>query len=155
MVWAVSLSTTELIPRSLTPSLWPHGVRSLSDVGNLVRPLNQTVLYRHVGTTEAIPKYISARTRYHRVCLAFHSDPQVIPRFFNTGGFGPSRGLTPASACSWIDHPASGLPPATERPVQTRFRYGSVSLTLPLKSNSLARYAKSTPSPPEGGSDCL
>ena len=32
------------------------------------------------------------------------------------------------------------------RLVQTRFRYGSVSLTSPLKSNSLAHYAKGTPS---------
>src|ERR1019366_9862193 len=30
------------------------------------------------------------------------------------------------------------------RPIQTRFRYGSVFLTLPDTSNSLARYAKST-----------
>ena len=35
----------------------------------------------------------------------------------------------------------------TERPIQTRFRYGSVSLTLPETSNSPVRYAKSTPSP--------
>src|ERR1700751_1652537 len=32
------------------------------------------------------------------------------------------------------------------RPVQTLFRYGSVSLTLPWKTNSLAHYAKGTPS---------
>ena len=39
--------------------------------------------------------------------------------------FGPSRGLTPASTCPWVDHLASRLLPLTERPVQTRFRYGS------------------------------
>src|ERR1035437_7638209 len=59
---------------------------------------------------------------------------------------GPPRGLTPASTCPWVDHSVSGLAPTTERPIKTRFRYGYVSLTLPLKSNSLARYAKSTPS---------
>ena len=47
MVWAVSLSTTELIPRSLTPMLWNRGIRSLSDFGKLVGPLGQTVLYSH------------------------------------------------------------------------------------------------------------
>src|ERR1035438_2469410 len=53
-------------------------------------------------------------TSYHRVCLAFHPYPQVIPPVFNQGGFGPSRGLTPASTCPWIDHSASGLPAITE-----------------------------------------
>ncbi len=47
VVWAVSLSTTELIPRSLTPVLWNRGIRSLSDFGKLVGPLGQTVLYSH------------------------------------------------------------------------------------------------------------
>ena len=37
-----------------------------------------------------------------------------------------------------------GLPPTTERPVQTRFRPDSVFALLPSKSNSLARYAKAT-----------
>src|SRR5439155_5690932 len=78
--------------------------------------------------------------------LAFHSDPQVIRAVFNRRRFGPPRGLTPASTCPWVDHSVSGLPPTTERPIQTRFRYGSVSLTSPLKSNSLAHYAKGTPS---------
>jgi hypothetical protein len=45
--------------------------------------------------------------------LAFHPLPQVIPHVFNHGGFGPPRGLTPASACPWQDHSASGLRPAT------------------------------------------
>jgi hypothetical protein len=29
--------------------------------------------------------------------LAFHPYPQFIPRFFNTGEFGPPRGFTRAS----------------------------------------------------------
>ena len=45
MVWAVSLSTTELIPRSLTPVLWSRGIRSLVGVGSLVGPLAHSVLY--------------------------------------------------------------------------------------------------------------
>src|SRR4026208_543422 len=39
MVWAVSLSTTELIPRSLTAALSLTGIRSLANVSNLVGPL--------------------------------------------------------------------------------------------------------------------
>ena len=58
--------------------------------------------------------------------MAFHPYPRVIPPVFNLGGFGPPRGLTPASACPWVAHPASRLRRATERPVQTRSRYGSL-----------------------------
>ena len=45
MVWAVSLSTTELISRSLTPVVKESGIRSLVGFGNLVRPLAHPVLY--------------------------------------------------------------------------------------------------------------
>ena len=78
--------------------------------------------------------------------MAFHPYPQVIRPVFNLSRFGPPRGLTLASTCPWVDHSVSGLHPTTERPVQTRFRYGSVSLTLPDTRNSPVRYAKSTPS---------
>ena len=47
MVWAVSLSTTKLIPRGLTAALWSHGIRSLAGVGKLVGPLTHPVLYLH------------------------------------------------------------------------------------------------------------
>src|SRR6266511_2631772 len=99
---------------------------------------------------EAIPKYISERTRYLWACLAFHSYPQVIRPVFNLGRFGPPRGLTPASTCPWIARPVSGLPPTTESPysdsLSLRLRS---SLTLPRTCNSPARYAKSTPSHPK------
>ena len=58
--------------------------------------------------------------------MAFHPYPQVIPSVFNRSGFGPPQGLTPASACPWIAHPASRLRRATRRPVRTRCRYGSL-----------------------------
>ena len=45
MIWVVSLSVTELIPRSLTPGIHVHGIRSLNGFGNLVGPLAQSVLY--------------------------------------------------------------------------------------------------------------
>ena len=147
MVRAVSLSTTKLIPRSLTAALSLTGIRSLVDFGKLVGPLGHPVLYLRQETRDAAPKCISGRTSYHRVCLAFHPYPQVIPQVFNLGGFGPPRGLTLASACPWIDHSASGLPPATERPVQTRFRSGSPSrVNLATNGNSQAHSSKGTPS---------
>ena len=45
MVWAVSLSTTKLISRSLTATLILTGIRSLIGFGKLVSPLVHSVLY--------------------------------------------------------------------------------------------------------------
>ncbi|GII89757.1 hypothetical protein Ssi03_77470 [Sphaerisporangium siamense] len=67
MVWAVSLSTTELIPRSLTATLSLTGIRSLADVSNPVRPISHPVLYLRQETRNAAPKCISGRTSYHGV----------------------------------------------------------------------------------------
>src|SRR4029077_9872097 len=144
----------KLIPHGLTAGLWSIGIRSLVGVSKLVGPLAHPVLYLRCSTSDAAPKCISGRTSYHRVCLAFHPYPQVIPHVFNHGGFGPSRGLTPASACPWIDHSASGLPHATERPIQTRFRSGSPSrVNLATHGNSLAHSSKGTPSRPTQSAD--
>ena len=65
--------------------------------------------------------------------MAFHPYPEVIPSVFNRSGFGPPRGLTPASACPWVAHPASRPRRATQVAVlKTRFRCGSLkSLTSP------------------------
>ena len=66
--------------------------------------------------------------------MAFHPYPRVIPSVFNRSGFGPPRGLTPASACPWIAHPASRLRQATMFAIlKARFHCGSVpTLTSPL-----------------------
>ena len=45
MVWVVPLLRTKFIPRTLTPELSHNGLRSLPEVGNLVGPLVQAVLY--------------------------------------------------------------------------------------------------------------
>jgi hypothetical protein len=77
--------------------------------------------------------------------LAFHPYAQVIPQVFNPGGFGPPRGLTRASPCPCVDHPASGLQHATERPVQTRLRYGyPTRVNLATHRNSQAHSSKGT-----------
>ena len=66
--------------------------------------------------------------------MAFHPYPGVIPSVFNRSGFGPPRGLTPASACPRIAHPASRLRQATMFAIlKPRFHCGSVpTLTSPL-----------------------
>ena len=107
-VWAVSLSTTRLISRSLTPIMHLSGILSLIRVGNLSTPRLISAL-PPANSYEASPKAISGRTSYIRVRLEFLRYPQVIPGFFNRRGCGPPRCLTTASACSWIGHPVSGL----------------------------------------------
>ena len=79
--------------------------------------------------------------------MAFHPYPQVIPSVFNRSGFGPPQSLTSASACPWIDHPASRLRLATDRHLKgsLSLRLGS-NLNLAAYRNSLAHSTKGTPS---------
>ena len=83
------------------------------------------MLYLRNSILEASPKAISRRTSYLRVRLEFHRYPHVILTFFNRYRFGPPRDFTPASTCTWIGHPVSGLRHTTVRPIKTRFRFGS------------------------------
>ena len=89
MVWAVPLTTMELIPHCLTPGVRPQVfVVWLGLVSS--RPLAHPVPYPLWLSTEAAPKCISGRTSYLRVRLAFHLYPQLIPAFCTRHGFGPS-----------------------------------------------------------------
>jgi hypothetical protein len=98
----------------------------------------------------AVPPYISGRTSYLRVRLAFHPYPQVIPQFCNTGGFGPRRGLTRASPCPWIAHPVSGLIAATVRVVTSDRSPCSDSLSLRLHGFAVPLNLRA---PPRKGGD--
>ncbi len=71
-----------------------------------------------------------------------------MPELFNVHGFGPPGGFTRPSSWPWVDHVVSGLTPATGRPVQTRFRYGSTpeGLSLAANVNSPVHYPRGTPS---------
>jgi hypothetical protein len=55
--------------------------------------------------------------------------------------------VTAPSTWPWLDHLVSGLLPATERPIQTRFRCAyTYRLKLAANRNSLTHYTKGTPS---------
>ena len=88
--------------------------------------------------------------------MAFHPYPRVIPSVFNRSGFGPPRGLTPASACPWVAHPASRPPRATEnRPLKDSLSLRLASkLNLAARGDSLAHSTKGTPSHRCGCSGC-
>ena len=97
---------------------------------------------------EASPKAISRRTSYLRVRLEFLPYPHLIPTLFNGCGFGPPLPFTATSTWTWIDHPVSGLHPATKAPLSD-----SLSLRLPYsvklatERKSLTHYTKGTQSP--------
>ena len=127
MVWAVSLSTTDLITRSLTPGYkyMAFGVylNSVTRDG----PLVQTVLYLQRSHSEAIPKYISERTSYLQVRLEFLRYPHLIQALFNVPWFGPPVRFTAPSTWTWVDHLVSGLRQHTTTPYSD-----SLSLRLRL-----------------------
>ena len=116
MIWAVPLSTTDLITHSLTPGYryMAFGVylNSVTPDG----PLVQTVLYLHYPCPEASPKAISERTSYLQVRLEFHRYPQLIPAIFNLRGFGPPVRFTAPSTWTWVGHLVSGLRQSTIPP---------------------------------------
>ena len=89
--------------------------------------------------------------------MAFHPYPRVIPSVFNRSGFGPPRGLTPASACPWVAHPASRPRRATRVAVlKTRFRCGSLqSLTSPRIVTRWLILQKARGHRRQNGSRCL
>ena len=103
-------------------------------------PLVQTALYLHYHSHEASPKAISERTSYLQVRLEFHRYPQLIPAIFNLRGFGPPACFTTPSTWSWVGHLVSGLRHDTSRPIQTRFRSGSVFSDLTSHHNVTRRF---------------
>ena len=79
--------------------------------------------------------------------MAFHPYPQVIAAVFNRRAFGPPRGLTPASACPRIAHPASRPRRGTQVALlRLAFAPAPFRLTSPRASDSLAHSTKGTPS---------
>ncbi len=80
--------------------------------------------------------------------MAFHPYPQLIRAVFNPQRFGPPRAVTHASAWPRIDRHGFGSSPTYQRPVQTRFRFGSgpEGLNLHVRTDSPDHNAKGTPS---------
>ena len=105
------------------------GIRSLIGISTAKAAISLSVLYLHQLKPHASPRAISGRTSYPPTRLEFLPYPQVIRGRFNERRFGPPVGFTPPSTWTWIDRRASGLWLHTNRPIQARFHYGSVSTT--------------------------
>ena len=127
MVWAVSLSTTDLSTRSLTAD---HNSLAFGVYLRLVSGMDPSP--KQCSTSkrlniDASPKAISERTSYLQVRLEFLRYPQVIQALFNVPWFGPPVSFTSPSTCSWVGHMVSGLRHDTNTPYSD-----SVSLRLRL-----------------------
>ena len=98
-------------------------------------PRNSSALPPVVTLPRAAPQCISGRTSYLHFRLAFHPYPHLIRAVCNPHRFGPPRPVTGASPWTWVAQVVSGLPHATRRPLQTRFRSGSSydCLSLPRR----------------------
>ena len=87
------------------------------DFGNLVGPLGHPVLYLLLETPEAVPQYISGRTSYLQVRLAFHRYPQLFRAVFNRHRFGPPSGDYPDFNLTMGRSPGFGSTPADMGPL--------------------------------------
>jgi hypothetical protein len=149
VVWAVSLSTTKLSPRRLTHRSMFLAFAVWLGLVTSVWPRPHPVLYLQKAAPVAVPQYISGRTSYLHVRLAFHPYPPLFPPFCNTGGFAPRRPVTVASRWPWVAHVVSGQLATTIRALRARFPSGSP--TLAWVNQAMATYSpdhstKGTPS---------
>lgn len=134
MVWAVSLSTMDLIAHRLTAPAQCMAFGVYLDSVTREGPLIQTVLYLHHWSRDASPKAISERTSYRQVRLEFLRYPHLIPALFNVRGCGPPVRITAPSTWTWVDHLASGLRARTLSPVSDSLslRLRLINLTWPV-----------------------
>ena len=100
--------------------------------------------------TEAAPKYISGRTSYLRVRLAFHLYPQLIPAFCTRHGFGPSPryylgfNLAMGSSPGFGSNP-NNIPGLLEAPPQALAHHLSLAQRIRPPKESRLRPAVSLP----------
>ncbi len=132
-VWAVPLSTVDLITHRLTPGYesMAFGVylNSVTQDG----PLVQIVLYLHDPNSEASPKAISERTSYLQVRLEFSPLSTPHPSNFQLTRVRSSSAFYRTFNLDMDRSPGFGsITSYSKRPFQTRFRYGSDFLVLTL-----------------------
>lgn len=108
-----------------------------------------SVLYRISASPEAVPQYISGRTSYLQVRLAFHSYTQLIRDCFSRHRFGPPPPVTGVSTWSCVAHLVSSLVPRTQAPYSDSLslRLRLIDLSLHVRSKSPAHASIGTPQP--------
>ena len=128
-IWAVSLLTTDLITRSLTPVHRLAGIRSLIEFGKLCGPLAHSVLYLLLTNTRLALKLFRGEPAISKFDWNFSAIHRSSPPFSTDVWFGPPWCSTTTSTCPWIGHLVSGLRHAT-------YSSCSDSLSLRLRTSS-------------------
>jgi hypothetical protein len=82
MIWAVSLSTMELIPHSLTAALSLTGIRSLADFSKLVGPLGHPVALPPARNTRRCTKMHFGENQLSRSLIGLSPLPTDHPPGF-------------------------------------------------------------------------
>ena len=105
------------------------------------------MLYTAEDSSEAVPQYISGRTSYLQVRLAFHSYTQLIRDCFSRHRFGPPPPVTGVSTWSCVAHLVSSLAPRTSSPYSDSLslRLRLFDLSLHVRSKSPAHASIGTP----------
>ena len=133
MIWAVPLSTVDLITHRLTPGHKSLAFRVYLKSVTHDGPLVQTVLYLQDSRFRGSPKEISERTSYLQVRLEFHRYPHLIPAFFQQTRVRASSAFYRTFTLDMGRSPGFGyITTYFIRPFQTRFRCGSGFSTLTL-----------------------
>ena len=149
MVWAVSLSTTDLRTRCLTPGaratafvVWFGSVSGKPPRRSSAIPPRRPTPGLHLNAFRGEPAI--SGFAWHFTASRSSSGP-----FATDPGSALHRRVPPASAWPRLDHPVSGRSGTTQRPSRTRSRSGSACpwLSLAAPAHSSAHSTKGTPSP--------
>ena len=124
MVWVVPLSDAVVAPAPSLPEFVPRhsGVRQDLTGGEALASYRSLYLR---GIVEAAPKCISGVRAISEFDWPFTPTHRSSESFSTLTGSDLSTCVTTSSSCPCVDHSVSRLPPATLRPVRTRFRSGS------------------------------
>jgi hypothetical protein len=149
VVWAVSLSTTDLRTRRLTPGaratafvVWFGSVSGKPPRRSSAIPPRRPTPGLHLNAFRGEPAI--SGFAWHFTASRSSSGP-----FATDPGSALHRRVPPASAWPRLDHPVSGRSVTTPRPSRTRVRSGSACpwLSLAATAHSSAHSTKGTPSP--------
>ena len=150
MVWAVSLSTTNLRTRCLTPHaraaafvVWFGSVSGKPPRRSSAIPPRRPTRGLHLNAFRGEPAI--SGFAWHFTASRSSSGP-----FATDPGSALHRRVPPASAWPRLDHSVSGRSRTTRRPSRTRSRSGLACswLDLAARAHSSAHSTKGTPSPP-------
>jgi hypothetical protein len=126
MLWAVSLSTTKLLPRRLTATLPPRRIRSLADLSNPQQAHQPTSALPHPGTTRRCTSMHFGENQLSRSLIGLSPLPTTHPPGFQPRWVRASTRSYPRFTLAMGRSPRFGSTPRDSTPSSD-----SLSLRLP------------------------